>query len=56
MVQVVEKKTGPKLGAPQKAVEGFAHSVGVKVEELQLHKDANGVYHFYAVRVFEKDV
>jgi glycyl-tRNA synthetase beta chain len=45
---VVEKK-GPKVGAPQAAVEGFAGSAGVSVEQLEVRSTDKGDFYFSTV-------
>ena len=41
-----EERRGPKDGAPEKAVLGFARSAGVEVEELEKRQTGSGTYYF----------
>ena len=45
----VEERRGPREGAPQKAISGFARSAGVEVDELEKRPGGSGTYYF-AVR------
>lgn len=42
----VEERRGPKEGAPQKAISGFARSAGVEVDELETRPSGSGTYYF----------
>ena len=42
----IELKRGPKIGAPQRAVEGFAQSLGLSVDKLKVEDDKKGKYYF----------
>ena len=42
----VEFKRGPKVGAPRRAVEGFASSVNLKIGDLKIKKEEKGKYYF----------
>lgn len=42
----IELKRGPKIGAPQRAVEGFAQSLGLPVDKLKVEDDKKGKYYF----------
>ncbi|TDL79800.1 glycine--tRNA ligase subunit beta [Palleronia sediminis] len=46
----VEDRRGPKLGAPDKAVEGFARGAGVAVADLELRDDKKGQVYFATIR------
>ncbi|MDD7971776.1 glycine--tRNA ligase subunit beta [Roseinatronobacter alkalisoli] len=37
-----EERRGPKVGAPEKAVEGFLRSTGVTLEDLEIRDDKKG--------------
>ena len=41
-----EERRGPKAGAPDKAVEGFAKSAGLTRDELEERDTGKGVYYF----------
>ena len=47
--EVMERR-GPRVGSPSQAVEGFARSANVAIEELQTKEVASGTYYF-AVKV-----
>jgi len=40
-----EERKGPRVGAPQKALDGFLRSAGVTLEECQKQSDAKGEFH-----------
>ena len=42
----VEERRGPRAGAPDKAISGFARSAGVEVGDLQLKTIPSGTFHF----------
>ena len=42
-----EEKRGPRVGAPTKALSGFARSVGAKESELYKKKESKGEFFFY---------
>ena len=42
----VEERRGPRDGAPQKAISGFARSAGVEVDELEKRPGGSGTYYF----------
>ena len=42
----VNERRGPKLGAPQKAIEGFLRSCGKKFDELEIRETKSGSYYF----------
>lgn len=42
---VSEEKKGPRVGAPEKALEGFLRSAGVTLEECQKQSDAKGEFY-----------
>lgn len=44
-VQVTTRR-GPRVGAPQKAVEGFVRSVGIDIEKLDIRQAAKGAFYF----------
>ncbi len=41
-----EEKRGPRLDAPTHAIEGFAKSVGLRIEELITRETPKGVFYF----------
>ncbi len=43
---ISEERKGPKAGAPDKAVEGFAKSAGLTRDELEERDTGKGVYYF----------
>ena len=45
----VEERRGPREGAPQNAISGFARSAGVEVDDLEIRSGGSGTYYF-AVR------
>ena len=48
---VREERKGPKVGAPEKALEGFLRSTGLTVEQLEQRDDKKGTFY---VAVIEK--
>lgn len=48
---VREERKGPKVGAPEKALEGFLRSTGLTVEQLEQRDDKKGAFY---VAVIEK--
>ena len=42
---VSEEKKGPRVGAPEKAIEGFLRSVGVTLEQCQKQNDGKGEFY-----------
>jgi glycyl-tRNA synthetase beta chain len=46
---VSEEKKGPRVGAPEKAIEGFLRSAGVTLEQCEVQEDAKGS--FYVARI-----
>ncbi|MBU6443917.1 MAG: glycine--tRNA ligase subunit beta [Alphaproteobacteria bacterium] len=42
---VSEEKKGPRVGAPDKAIEGFLRSAGVTLEQCQKQADAKGEFY-----------
>ena len=46
---VREEKKGPRVGAPEKAIEGFLRSAGLKLEDCQKQNDGKG--EFYVARI-----
>ena len=50
---VDEERKGPRVGAPEKAVEGFLKAAGLsKIEDAQIQKDPKG--DFYVARISKK--
>ena len=43
---ISEERKGPKAGAPDKAIEGFAKSAGLARDELEERDTGKGVYYF----------
>ena len=41
-----EMRRGPKIDAPQKAIDGFVKSLGIKTDELEINEDKKGKYYF----------
>ena len=41
-----EMRRGPKIDAPQKAIDGFVKSLGIKTDELEIKEDKKGKYYF----------
>ena len=46
---VREERRGPKVGAPDKAVDGFARGAGVAREDLELRDDKKGQVYFAVI-------
>ena len=44
-----EERRGPREGAPDKALEGFARGAGVAVADLELRREGKGAFHYAAV-------
>jgi glycyl-tRNA synthetase beta chain len=42
---VSEEKKGPRVGAPEKAIEGFLKSAGVTLDQCQTHDDGKGAFY-----------
>jgi glycyl-tRNA synthetase beta chain len=42
---VTEEKKGPRVGAPEKAIEGFLRSAGVTLEQCQKQNDGKGEFY-----------
>jgi glycyl-tRNA synthetase beta chain len=42
---VKEEKKGPRVNAPQKAIEGFVRSAGVKLEDCEKRDDGKGAFY-----------
>ncbi|MDE2462987.1 MAG: glycine--tRNA ligase subunit beta [Alphaproteobacteria bacterium] len=40
-----EEKKGPRVGAPQKAIDGFLRSAGVSLDECLIQRDAKGEFY-----------
>lgn len=49
---VSEERKGPRVGAPEKAIEGFLKSAGVTLEQCEQQVDAKGA--FYVARIERK--
>ncbi len=47
-----EERKGPKVGAPDKAIEGFLRSVGMSKDQLETRSDKKG--EFYVARIESK--
>ncbi|KCV83282.1 glycyl-tRNA ligase subunit beta [Actibacterium atlanticum] len=45
----VEERKGPKVGAPEKAVEGFLRSTGLSMDQLQVRDDKKGQVYFAVI-------
>ena len=46
---VSDEKKGPRVGAPQKAIDGFLKSAGVTLEQCKTVDDAKGAYYLAVV-------
>ncbi|SFS14197.1 glycine--tRNA ligase subunit beta [Yoonia litorea] len=46
---VREERRGPKVGAPEKAVEGFLRGAGVAMEDLEIRDDKKGQVYFAVI-------
>ncbi|MDV4168264.1 glycine--tRNA ligase subunit beta [Rhodovulum sp. FJ3] len=44
-----EERKGPKVGAPEKAVEGFLRSTGLSMEQLEVRDDKKGQVYFAVI-------
>ena len=42
----IEERRGPRAGAPERAIEGFARSANVAMDELEKRETASGTYYF----------
>lgn len=49
---VSEERKGPRVGAPEKAIEGFLRSAGVTLEQCETQDDAKGA--FYVAKIERK--
>ncbi len=47
-----EERKGPKVGAPDKAIQGFLRSVGMTLDQLETQEDKKGA--FYVARIESK--
>jgi glycyl-tRNA synthetase beta chain len=48
---VSEEKKGPRVGAPDKAVQGFLRSAGVKLEDCETRNDGKGEFYVAAIQL-----
>jgi len=46
---VREERRGPKVGAPEKAIEGFLRGAGVAMEDLEIRDDKKGQVYFAVI-------
>ncbi len=46
----VTARRGPRSGAPEKAISGFARSAGISVHELELRKEPKGEFYFAVIK------
>ena len=46
---VREERRGPKVGAPEKAIEGFLRGAGVAMEDLEIREDKKGQVYFAVI-------
>ncbi|SLN41241.1 Glycine--tRNA ligase beta subunit [Pseudoruegeria aquimaris] len=46
---VREERKGPKVGAPEKALEGFLRSTGLTMEQLEIRDDKKGQVYFASI-------
>ncbi|WP_380053208.1 glycine--tRNA ligase subunit beta [Falsihalocynthiibacter sp. SS001] len=46
----VEERKGPKVGAPDKAIEGFLRGAGVAKEDLQVRDDKKGQVYYAVIK------
>ena len=46
---VTEERRGPRVGAPEKAVNGFLGSAGLALEDLQTRETAKGEFYFAVI-------
>lgn len=44
-----EERKGPKVGAPEKAVEGFLRSTGLSMDQLEIRDDKKGQVYFAVI-------
>ena len=44
-----EERRGPKVGAPEKAIEGFLRGAGVAMEDLEIRDDKKGQVYFAVI-------
>jgi glycyl-tRNA synthetase beta chain len=52
----VEEKRGPRVDAPEQAVQGFLRSTGQKLEDLEKRKTDKGEFYFSVVKKKGEDV
>ncbi|HJW40643.1 MAG TPA: glycine--tRNA ligase subunit beta [Rhizomicrobium sp.] len=48
---VSEEKKGPRVGAPDKAVQGFLRSAGVKLEDCETRNDGKGEFYVAVIQL-----
>ena len=46
---VEEERKGPKLGAPEKAIQGFLRGAGVSLEDLEVRDEKKGKFYFATI-------
>ena len=46
---VQEERKGPKLGAPEKAIQGFLRGAGVSLEDLEVRDEKKGKFYFATI-------
>src|SRR5882672_7408611 len=46
---VSEEKKGPRVGAPEKAIEGFLKSAGIALDQCEKRADAKGEFYVAAI-------
>src|SRR5258705_9343035 len=46
---VSEEKKGPRVGAPEKAIEGFLKSAGISLEQCEKRSDAKGEFYIAVI-------
>jgi len=47
---VSEERKGPRVGAPEKAVDGFLRSAGVTLDQCEIQRDAKGEFYVAIIR------
>src|SRR3712207_6762636 len=47
---VSEEKKGPRVGAPEKAIEGFLKSAGVTLDQCEQRQDGKGAFYVAVIQ------
>ncbi|MDA0781452.1 MAG: glycine--tRNA ligase subunit beta [Rickettsiales bacterium] len=52
----IEERRGPRVGSPDKAIEGFLSSTGLKIDELEQRTTDKGDFYFAVIKKESKSV